>query len=340
MRFGCATLCLSLAACGFIEVESLDDVDDNPCWTRSNGDTCSDPVPFCPYGVVPLFATDDLDDEEDGSIHVVNDGATEAKACATLRVGQTGHYRLFGSNFAGSCSDQLDETAYFTVRNTCNPDGWPAERNAADYFVIEDPDNTAACAGDGDCPPGASCSRGSVRCCVADRLFLGTFLLIEDEPNELCLEHWCPRYSEQLAAGMDWGFTLDRCTDINSLNMSVTGFAGCLDPFTRHRCSWGCDAGTCLPDPCDAMTCAAYCMDGVCLDENPCGRLSCIHGCVRGRCLQGPGARGPDADRDGFGDLADCDDHAPLASPAHAERCGNATDDDCDGRVDEGDCGA
>jgi MYXO-CTERM domain-containing protein len=79
-------------------------------------------------------------------------------------------------------------------------------------------------------------------------------------------------------------------------------------------------------------------MDGVCLDDNPCADVTCAHGCVRGRCLQNRHARGPDADGDGYTRLADCDDDNAFAHPGRAEICGNATDDNCDGFIDEMPC--
>ncbi|MBW2529597.1 MAG: putative metal-binding motif-containing protein [Deltaproteobacteria bacterium] len=74
-----------------------------------------------------------------------------------------------------------------------------------------------------------------------------------------------------------------------------------------------------------------------CVDDNPCENVSCEHGCVFGLCLQGPGARGEDADGDGFSELADCDDHDPNVHPAATESCDNGRDDNCSGFVD--DCG-
>jgi hypothetical protein len=79
-------------------------------------------------------------------------------------------------------------------------------------------------------------------------------------------------------------------------------------------------------------------MDGVCLDDNPCADVTCEHGCVRGRCLQNRHARGPDADGDGYPELADCDDDDPGAYPGHVEVCGNGRDDNCDGWSDERPC--
>ena len=80
-------------------------------------------------------------------------------------------------------------------------------------------------------------------------------------------------------------------------------------------------------------------MDGTCLDANPCESVTCEHGCVNGRCLQNRNARGPDADGDGYSNLADCDDDDPDVNPARREVCSNGVDDNCDGFIDEMPCG-
>ncbi|MBW2464849.1 MAG: putative metal-binding motif-containing protein [Deltaproteobacteria bacterium] len=97
--------------------------------------------------------------------------------------------------------------------------------------------------------------------------------------------------------------------------------------------------GECLPDPCLTMSCASFCMDGTCLDDNPCASVTCEHGCVRGLCLQNRNARGPDLDDDGYSDVADCDDGNALVHPGRMEVCGNGVDDNCDGFIDERPCG-
>jgi MYXO-CTERM domain-containing protein len=71
-----------------------------------------------------------------------------------------------------------------------------------------------------------------------------------------------------------------------------------------------------------------------CVSANPCAGKTCEHGCVHGLCLQGPEARGQDADGDGFGILSDCDDANADANPDQTEIMGNGVDDDCDGFTD------
>jgi hypothetical protein len=46
-----------------------------------------------------------------------------------------------------------------------------------------------------------------------------------------------------------------------------------------------------------------------------------------------------DPDGDGFGPLEDCDPGDPRIHPDARETCGNGVDDNCDGVVDEDDCG-
>jgi len=321
----------AIASCGHLDVQNIDDTDDNPCFTRSGGDRCSDPPPVCPDGYAPLVLNDDVG-EADGSLDAVTE--TE-RDCATLWVPETAYYRLFGPNFAGSCASQLDESAYFTATNSCNPAGWPDERNAGDRFVRQDPDNTPPCNSDAECAPGSHCDGD---CCAPDRVFLGTFFLVAGERNEVCMNHGCTAYREEVAAGRDPGFVLDGCSRPNSLHLAVSAFHGCTDKTFRRRCSWGCDSSSCLPDPCDAVSCPAYCKDGVCLDDNPCDRISCEHGCLRGLCLQNRNARGPDLDGDGYSDVADCDDTDPDTTPDSPEICADGEDDDCDGTIDEVDC--
>jgi len=337
-KFPLALLVLPLASCGFIDVENIDDTDDNPCFSRSGGDGCSDPEPYCVDGFLPLVLTDDINPEPDGSLNALAD-LDRMQDCANLYVGETGHYHFFGANFAGSCATQLDESAFFTISNSCNATGWPAERNAGDRFVVQDPDNTPPCSSDEECGAGRSCVESDgTSCCVANRIFLGTFLLVASEPNMVCMNHWCPAYDGDVGAGRDPGFVLDGCRAGNSLHMSISAIRGCLDHDTLHRCSWGCGLDGCNPDPCDTMSCDAFCKDGVCLDSDPCASMACEHGCFRGRCLQNRNARGPDIDGDGYSNLADCDDLSPDDGPDAPEICADGDDDDCDGQVDEADC--
>jgi len=186
------------------------------------------------------------------------------------------------------------------------------------------------------------CREGSSHgnCCVPDApVFMGTFLLVEGEDNQICINHWCPEWDTEMAAGRDFGFVESDCRGANSIHFSISATAiACVDETTLQPCSWGCGMAGCNPDPCDTMSCASYCMDGTCLDDNPCDSVTCLHGCVRGRCLQNRHARGPDMDGDGYSELADCDDDDPLDNPGRPELCGDGDDDDCDGAIDESMC--
>lgn len=311
---------LVAGGCGYIGYEIYDPPTDNPCWSRIGGDTCSDPVPpadRCLAGLEPLIFTDDLDGSPDGVLFTsFRQGEGAPEPCASLYVGGTGYFRIYTSAFAGSGPSQLDESGYVTVHNNCNSDGWPAERNAAERYVVRDSDNLTG----------------------TPQVFIGTFLLVEGERNRICFHHWCQYWHAELLAGRDLGFVMGDCRDGNSIGFTATGSVGCADRTTLHRCSWGCVEGRCLADPCDSLSCPSFCMDGACLDTNPCDQVACAHGCVRGRCLQGPNARGPDADLDGYSDLADCDDGDRLANPGLPEVCATGADENCDGHVDEPGC--
>ncbi len=314
-----------------------------PCWNVELGrDVCNEPPDPCPPEADPGFQfIDNLDGADDGQIFALNNDAGQV-ACGTLTVTKTGYYRIFDLELSESCDDQLDETGYLTVDNSCNPGGWALEGNVGDRYLVLDSDNTAECSGN-DCGAGKVCREGNNHgtCCVPeDPTFMGTFLLVAGEDNRICLHHWCPEWLEAQADGQDLGFVTAGCEGINSIHFRVDVNAIlCEDEDATYKpCAWGCESGQCLPDPCDAAGCANYCRDGVCLDEDPCAALSCAHGCKNGRCLQPPSSPGPDQDGDGFPSSSDCDDDNDEVHPRHDEICDNALDDDCDGSIDEAEC--
>ena len=272
--------------------------------------------------------------------------ARRCKGCGTIRVDTTAYYAIFDTELSESCDDQLDETGYLTVTNSCNSDGWAVERNAGDRFLVADSDNTGrGCTSDSECASDHICrAAGSHgRCCVPDApVFMGTFLLVAGEDNTICINHWCPEWRVEDAAGRDFGFVEADCgppAPVNSIHFRIDANAiACVDETTLQPCSWGCGMGGCVPDPCDAADCPRFCMDGTCLDTNPCDDVTCEHGCVRGRCLQNRHARGPDADGDGYSVVADCDDMDPFSHPGRREVCDDDRDNDCDGNFDEGGC--
>ncbi len=314
----------------------------NPCWDEFEGDVCSDPPPPCDAtGDLPFTFIDNLDGADDGQIYALGDGR-RTRSCGTVRVDTTAYYSIFDTELSESCDDQLDETGYLTITNGCNPDGWAVERNAGDRFLVADSDNTMDCTMDSECGAGRVCREGMTHgnCCVPESpVFMGTFLLVAGEDNQICINHWCPEWREEMAAGRDFGFVGAGCTGANSIHFFISATAiACPDETTLQPCSWGCGMAGCNPDPCDSISCPSYCMDGMCLDANPCDSVTCLHGCVRGRCLQNRHARGPDRDGDGYSELADCDDEDPLVNPGRPELCGNGDDDDCDGTIDEAMC--
>ena len=315
------------------------------CWNPELAqDTCNTPPDPCPPTSTPTFTfADDLDGTDDGQLIALND--TQA-TCGTLTVDKSGYYRIFDIELSESCAKQKDETGYLTITNSCNSAGWAAEANAGQRFLILDSDNTNDCTKDADCQGGLVCRDGNNggRCCVSPKpTFMGTFLLVAGEKNTICLHHWCPEWkAEKQKSGADLGFVTasGKCEGINSIHFRIRADAiACADDTRLYPCTFGCQQGTCLPDPCERANCPAFCKDGVCLPDNPCAGLSCPHGCKNGRCLQAPSTpQGKDLDGDGYLDSADCNDSDANINPAAQEVCGNGKDDDCDGAVDEADC--
>ena len=314
----------------------------NPCWDEFDRNICTDPPPPCePSDEPPFEFIDDMDGNDNGEIFARGD-RDPFVSCGTILVDRTGYYSIFDTELSESCDDQKDETGYLTIENSCNGEGWAVERNAGERFLVFDSDNSPDCESDGDCGAGEVCREGNShgRCCVpADPVFMGTFLLVEGEPNRICIRHWCPEWSAEIEEGQDYGFVIDGCGGANSIHFRIGATAiACEDERTLQPCSWGCDDGACNPDPCDSVSCDAFCRDGECMDANPCEGLNCTHGCFRGYCLQNPHARGPDADGDGFSNVAECDDNNADVNPNQPERCGNGIDDNCNGFADEMPC--
>ncbi len=258
---------------------------------------------------------------------------------------KTGYYKIFDSELSESCMKQMDETGYVTVENSCNANGWAAEGNAGNYYVVIDSDNTPTCKKDADCSSGRVCRTGTNlgTCCVPSApTFMGTFLLMAGEKNKICIHHWCPvwRKAQSQKPKQDPGYITSGYKGINSIHFQVGAKARlCVEDIMLKPCTWGCKNGKCLPDPCLALKCPQFCKDGVCLNVNPCAQLKCVHGCKNGRCLQPKSAPGVDGDGDGYTFSADCDDDDPLVNPGQSEVCANGKDDDCDGDIDEVACG-
>jgi hypothetical protein len=313
------------------------------CWSDDvGGDICNpNPPEPCVPGEPNFTFTDNLDSNpDDDQVYAVNSDAGK-QACGTLTVAVTGYYRIFDAELAESGPSQQDETGYVTITNSCNAAGWPAERNYEDRFLIVDVDNES-CSGE-TCGPGRSCGPAG-GCIPDDPTFMGTFLLVAGEDNTICLNHWCPEYDAIVAAGGDPGFEFNNCAApgaINSIHFRVTEQAlACEDTTTLYPCTFGCFEGTCADDPCESADCPLYCKDGTCYDSDPCEGLDCVYGCKNGYCLQGPDSRGNDGDGDGYNELGDCNDEDATVNPGAEEVCGNGVDDDCDGTIDEDDCGS
>jgi hypothetical protein len=171
---------------------------DNHCWDAEFGDTCTDPPPPCvPDTSDRLFEfIDDSDDADDGQLMALGDRDPNV-SCGTLRVERTGYYTIFDTELSESCSDQLDETGFLTIANSCNGAGWAAERNADDRFLIFDSDNTEPCETDVECGAGKLCREGNNHgssCVPAEPEFMGTYLLVAVEDNRICQNHWCPQW--------------------------------------------------------------------------------------------------------------------------------------------------
>ncbi len=141
-----------------------------------------------------------------------------------------------------------------------------------------------------------------------------------------------------------------------------------VDPTLGGPCSVDaqCDDGlACTFDACDAglgrcrfVPDDSACQNGVvcdgqeiCSNKNGCiagEPKTCTDGspCTIDTCDEATGScttEKRDADADGDPDLhcggGDCDDEAPLVSSTQSEVCANSIDDDCDGQMDEPECG-
>lgn len=157
--------------------------------------------------------------------------------CTTVEVDITGYYAFYDDRIAESCSTQVDETGFLTVTNSCNTSGSPEETNVANYYVVEDVDNTSSCSNDSECGDGMACREGNAGyCCVPELpVYMGTFLLVAGERNELCINHWCPVWRDR---GRDDGFVNDNCDgSIDSIHVSLDGsMRVCLDDHTVPSC--------------------------------------------------------------------------------------------------------
>jgi hypothetical protein len=132
------------------------------------------------------------------------------------------------------------------------------------------------------------------------------------------------------------------CEDDGQCDDQIDCTVDSCDPGLK-RCRFAPDDSQCEDDVyCDGSEiCDARegCVEGepvACSDDNTCTIDTCVESTQS--CRHVP------RDADGDGDPtrncggSDCDDQNPLVHPGASEICDNATDDDCDGEVDEEDC--
>lgn len=214
------------------------------CWDPVlQRDRCV-PVPEgCTPSDAPAFEfTDDGDNAKDGQLWARSDTQPH-QGCGTVTVDVTGYYSIFDTELSESCNSQLDESGYVTITNSCNAAGFPENGNVGPRYIVTDNDNGGAhnsCSSDAQCGAGQACSPVS-GCCVPDEpTFMGTFLLVADEPNTICLNHWCPEYLEEVARGNDPGFVFSECVGSpNSIHLRLDNAIVCEDVVT----------GDCRPHP-------------------------------------------------------------------------------------------
>ena len=322
-------------------------------------DFASSAMDFCFDDRVPPGSPYPNKSGSDGELFVLGNESAAKMDCGIVLVKETGYYAIYDAELSESCADQLDETGYITVHNTCNGDGWATTRNVEERYLVLDRDNTGAgCATDGECQASYVCREGMNHgnCCVPEEpVYVGTFLLVASEENVICIHHWCPEWKDYIGAssgynGADYGWVHDEsnpsvnCTTVDSIHFKIAATAiVCRQEGYIQACAGGCVGGECLPHPCFGAQCAAYCQMGndgqtECVDTNPCGAIACPNGCMFGLCLQDQSVQGDDGDGDGYPQLADCNDANPDMNPGEVEACGNGIDDDCNGFVD--DCGS
>ncbi len=107
----------------------------NPCWSDVEHDTCTEPPAACaPASTRPFTFVDDQDGNDNGQIYALGDRSPR-QGCGTILVEETGYYEIFDLELSESCDDQLDETGYLRVKNSCNGPGWAVERNAGDQLL-------------------------------------------------------------------------------------------------------------------------------------------------------------------------------------------------------------
>jgi len=186
--------------------------------TNGEGDECIDGVPLADEHGKPFG--------EDTQLIVT---LSEPKACIDVTVDKTGYYRLFDQTPAESCLSQTDEIAYLRISNSCNEQGWPIDPNLGQRFIVQDVDNTPPCSG--KCDGDLVCREGlghAGRCCVPNRIDVGTFLLVAGEKNKMCWHHFCPEWKKD---GQGDRFVSDeqRCGETpQSVHLLLAGLSACI----------------------------------------------------------------------------------------------------------------
>ena len=208
--------------------------------------------------------------------------------------------------------------------------------DATDADDIPDVDEHDDASPAGDAADAGDATNMDVQCvgprctCEADRDCSSLLCLVEPD------ESWCAAYCDPDTACPRPG---DVCVALESANASrATGLCVPAPPPVCAPCDDACNAPGLR---CDTTAVTPQC-------RMRCPPLGCPVGTMceerGGQALCVPAvddcARCDDADEDGFGDgpgclAPDCDDRDAAAYPGALEAC-NATDDDCDGAIDEG----
>jgi len=113
-----------------------------------------------------------------GEVWVVSNSSSGNKTTqrGKIDVSQAGRFDVYSRFSAESGSAQLNESAFYRIRNSIAPDGTPILANCAGEWVVEDLDNDQSWPDD-------------------QYVYLGTFDLVQGF-NELSFTHYCTLYEQ------------------------------------------------------------------------------------------------------------------------------------------------